>query len=358
MQEALAQARLGWGNTHPNPMVGAVLVHAGVVVSRGYHARAGEPHAEVMALRGVPREITSKSTLYVTLEPCSTTGRTPPCIEAILQAKIPQVLVGTTDPNPLHAGRGLQHLQNQGVIVHCGVLEDDCQELNLIFNHWITNKEPLIAGKMALTLDGKVATRTGHSRWITGEDARADVMHWRRLFPAIGVGAGTVLADDPALTSRQASQAVWCARRFIFDRSLKISEASNYKVFTDNFLRKTVVVTGPEVDPVRVACHKKRGVDVWQLPVGDGFWKSFKERLRHEGITGLYLEGGPGLMADALHAGALDYLFCYHAPVFLADERALSPWSGNECTHMSAAPRLKQVRHAILGDNSLMRGFL
>ena len=266
MQKALAEAQLGWGNTHPNPMVGAVLVYAGEIVSRGYHARAGDPHAEVMALRGLSGDVFSKSTLYVTLEPCSATGRTSPCVEAILRAKVPHVVVGTTGPNPKHAGAGLELLRAKGVRVESGVLEAECRDLNLVFNHWITKQEPFIAGKMALTLDGKVATRTGSSKWITGPEARADVMRWRRLFPSIGVGAGTVIADDPALTSRQASQEAWCGRRFVFDRSLRIVEGLSCKVLTDDFCANTVLVTSDAVDPVRVACHKKAGIDVWQLP--------------------------------------------------------------------------------------------
>lgn len=358
MQKALAEAQLGWGDTHPNPMVGAVLVHAGEIVSWGYHARAGGPHAEVVALRGVPEAITSSSTLYVTLEPCSTVGRTDPCVEAILRAKVPHVVVGATDLNPRHLGAGLGLLRSKGVKVETGVLEAACRDLNFIFNHWITQKKPFIAGKMALTLDGKVATRTGRSQWITGPEARADVMRWRRLFPGIGVGAGTVLADDPALTSRQASQGVWCGRRFIFDRSLRISEVAGCKLLEDAFRKNTVLVAAENADPARVACHKKAGAEVWQLPVGARFWEAFKERLGVEGVIGLYLEGGPGLMRDALHAGALDYLFCYRAPVFLADEAAPSPWGGSVSSTMDAAPRLTQVRHAVLGEDQLMRGYL
>jgi len=358
MQKALAEAQLGWGDAHPNPMVGAVLVHAGEIVSRGYHARAGDPHAEVMALRGIPEDVSSKSTLYVTLEPCSTTGRTPPCVDEILRAKVSHVVVGATDPNPKHAGAGLELLRTKGVRVESGVLEAECRDLNFIFNHWITKQEPFIAGKMALTLDGKVATRTGSSKWITGPEARADVMRWRRLFPSIGVGAGTVIADDPALTSRQASQEVWCGRRFVFDRSLLISENPNCQLFTDAFRASTVLVAPEGVDPARVACHKKAGIDVWLLPVGTDFWNAFKQRLGAEGITGLYLEGGQGLMSDALHAGALDYLFCYRAPVFLADEAAPGPWAGNVSATMDAAPRLMEVRHALLGEDQLMRGYL
>lgn len=208
MRRALEAARRGWGATHPNPMVGALIVEHGRVVADGYHARAGEPHAEVVALTNLGRAPAPGATLYVTLEPCSTTGRTPPCTEAIIRAGIKRVVAGAADPNPQHLGRGFALLRAAGVEVVEGVLAEECTDLNFIFNHWITKETPLIAGKIVTTLDGRVATSTGESQWITGAAARRDAMRWRRLFPAIGVGAGTVLADNPRLTSRNRHERV------------------------------------------------------------------------------------------------------------------------------------------------------
>ncbi|HVU38461.1 MAG TPA: bifunctional diaminohydroxyphosphoribosylaminopyrimidine deaminase/5-amino-6-(5-phosphoribosylamino)uracil reductase RibD, partial [Opitutales bacterium] len=202
MSRALEAARRGWGDTHPNPMVGALIVENGRVVADGFHARAGEPHAEIIALRNLGRAPAPGATMYVTLEPCSTTGRTPPCTEAIIQAGLKRIAVGAADPNPQHAGQGLEILRRAGIEVISGVLAEDCADLNLIFNHWIISQTPFLAGKIATTLDGRVGTRTRQSKWITGAAARRDAMRWRRLFPAVGVGAGTVLADDPQLTSR------------------------------------------------------------------------------------------------------------------------------------------------------------
>ena len=178
------------GNTHPNPMVGAVIVEQDQVVATGYHKAAGKDHAEVDALRNLGRQPASDAVLYVTLEPCCTHGRTPPCTEAILDAGIRQVYIGTSDPNPKVAGQGIQQLREAGVEVHSGkLLEKQCRDLNLIYNHWISNSlSPLLAGKVATTLDGFTATRDKQSKWITSEQARQDVMRWRRLFPAIAVG--------------------------------------------------------------------------------------------------------------------------------------------------------------------------
>ncbi|MGB0344699.1 MAG: bifunctional diaminohydroxyphosphoribosylaminopyrimidine deaminase/5-amino-6-(5-phosphoribosylamino)uracil reductase RibD, partial [Coraliomargarita sp.] len=220
MSRAVDIAQRGWGRTHPNPMVGAVIAEDGKIVAEGWHRAAGQPHAEIEALRSLGRKPSPQATLYITLEPCSTVGRTGACTEAIMESGLRNVVVGTMDPNPNHSGKGLVHLRNAGIQVTEGVLADECKDLNLIFNHWITKQTPLLAAKIATTLDGKFSAANGHSKWVTGEDARANVMRWRRYFPAIAVSAATALADDPALTSRLPEDN-WCPIRFIFDRDLQ-----------------------------------------------------------------------------------------------------------------------------------------
>src|SRR5258708_27838432 len=202
IRRALTWAKRAWGATHPNTMVGAIIVEDGQVVSEGFHAEDGGPHAERNVLSALGRVPKPGATLYVTLEPCSTQGRTVSCCDAIKAAGIRRVVVGATDPNPEHSGRGFDLLREAGIEVVTGVLEDECTDLNLIFNHWIKTGTPLLAAKSAVTLDGKNATRSGESKWITGDLSRADVMRWRRLFPAIAVGAGTLANDNPRLTSR------------------------------------------------------------------------------------------------------------------------------------------------------------
>src|SRR6266498_836864 len=204
MRLALHLARRGYGITSPNPMVGALLVKRGRVIGRGWHRCAGGPHAEIEALRDAARRGHDPcgATLYVTLEPCSTHGRTPPCTGAIISAGIARVVVAATDSNPAHAGRGFRILKRAGIEVVTGLLADEATRLNESFNHWIVHRTPFVTVKAAMTLDGKIATASGESKWITSEKARAYGMKLRVGADAILVGVNTVLADDPSLSVR------------------------------------------------------------------------------------------------------------------------------------------------------------
>ena len=358
MRRALAVARQGWGNTHPNPLVGAVIVEQGEVVAEGFHARDGEPHAEVMALHHLERLPRPGATLYVTLEPCSTQGRTGACTSAIIAAGIQQVVVGTTDPNPVHAGHGFEVLRAAGVEVTEGVLAEECIDLNLIFNHWITTQTPLLAAKAAVTLDGKIATRTNDSEWITGEAARADVHHWRRLFPAIAVGAGTILSDNPSLTSRVGDE-VWCPVRFVFDGLLRTVLDKNLpKVYTDEYKHRTIVVTTPHGGLGYMRKLQALGVQVWNLPSSTmrAPLPDFRRKCAEAGITGVYFEGGALIISELLQFRQLDYLFVYRAPVLLGDEKAKAVFKGLRTEKLVNAVRMKNVRHASFGPDQLMRG--
>ena len=358
MRRALELARQGWGATHPNPMVGALLVEDGRIVAEGFHAKAGEPHAEIMALRALGRKPAPGATLYVTLEPCCTHGRTPPCVEAIIAAGIKHVIVGATDPNPRHAGKGFEVLRAAGVEVTTGVLADDCTDLNLIFNHWIVHQRPLLAAKVATTIDGRIACRTGESKWITGELARADVMRWRRLFPAIAVGAGTVASDDPQLTARL-PEGEWCPLRFVFDAALSTATLNPLpRLFTDAQRERTIIVTSDRQHSVVVRRLVQLGVQVWQLPVVDGAVEmaAFNERCVREGITGVLVEGGSRLLSGLLKARAVDYLLSYRAPRLFADAASIPVATGLRVELPTVGLRLAEVRHAVFGDDQLMRG--
>ena len=358
MRRALAAARQGWGNTHPNPLVGAVIVEQGEVVAEGFHARDGDPHAEIMALHHLERLPRPGATLYVTLEPCCTQGRTGACTSAIIAAGIQHVVVGATDPNPVHAGHGFEVLRAAGVEVTEGVLADDCVDLNLIFNHWITTQTPLLAAKAAVTLDGKIATRTNDSEWITGEMARADVHHWRRLFPAIAVGAGTILSDNPSLTSRLGDE-VWCPVRFVFDGLLRtVVDKSLPKVYTDEFKHRTIVVTTPHGGLGYMRKLQAMGVQVWNLPSSTmrAPLPDFRKKCAEAGITGVYFEGGALIISELLQFRQLDYLFVYRAPVLLGDEKAKAVFKGLRTEKLLNAVRMKNVRHASFGPDQLMRG--
>jgi len=360
MRRALAVAKRAWGDTHPNPLVGAVIVEDGAVVAEGFHARAGEPHAEINALRALGRAPKPGATLYVTLEPCCTHGRTPPCTDAIVDAGITRVVVGATDPNPAHAGHGFDVLRAAGVEVVAGVLAAECADLNLIFNHWIVRRTPLFAAKSGVTLDGKVATRTGDSKWITGEAARADAHRWRRGFPAIAVGAGTVRADNPRLTAR-VEGVEWCPWRFVFDGLLRtVLDQHLPGLYTDEFRERTIVVTTQHGGLGYVRKLNALGVKTWVLasPSPKVNFPDFRRRCAEEGITGVFFEGGAQLISELLQARELDYLFTYHAPVLFADDKGKAIFRGLRTETLAAAVRLEQVRHEIHGDDALMRGFV
>lgn len=397
MRHAIALTQRAWGQTHPNPLVGAVIVQGGRIVAEGWHAQDGGPHAEIAALRalaaaGTP--LAADATLYVTLEPCSTHGRTGACTTAILAAGVRRVVIGAIDPAAGHAGNGIDVLRAAGVQVVQGVLAEACEDLNLIFNHRITTGTPLIAAKIAVTLDGRIATRNGESCWITGEVARADVMRWRRYFPAIAVGAGTVLADNPALTARlpqpqpeQPEQAVssassvpstpsaasvpsapaqtdiWCPRRLIFDRHGKTAQlVGKAKVYSDAFVAQTLVITEQGKGAQRLEALAEHGIGLQALPTEAFDNKNFASALRKlllaERLYGLYVEGGSGLLSHLLAGQAIDYLFCYRAPKLLADADALPPFTGRQPLHMSEALTLANVRHASFGVDQLLRGHI
>jgi diaminohydroxyphosphoribosylaminopyrimidine deaminase/5-amino-6-(5-phosphoribosylamino)uracil reductase len=358
MRRALDLARHGWGTTHPNPMVGAIIVEKGDVVAEGFHEKAGEPHAEIMALRHLERLPRPGAVLYVTMEPCSTEGRTGACTTAIITAGFTHVVAGAVDPNPVHSGHGFEVLRAAGVQVTAGVLADECAELNLIFNHWIVRQTPLIAAKAAVTLDGKIATRTNDSQWITGELARADVHRWRRLFPAIAVGAGTVMSDDPSLTSR-VEGTVWCPVRFIFDGLLRtVVDKRLPKVYTDEFKGRTIVVTTPHGGLGYVRKLQALGVQVWNIdsPTMRAPLTEFRRLCVEAGITGVYIEGGAQMISELIQTRQLDYLFVYRAPILLGDDKAKTVFKGLRTEKLANAVQLEGVRHTSFGPDQLMHG--
>lgn len=359
MRQALDLAKRAWGQTAPNPMVGCVIVERGKVVAEGFHEKDGEPHAERNALQALGKRTAKTATLYVTLEPCSTAGRTGACCEAIIAAKIKRVVIGALDPNPEHAGGAVPVLEAAGIEVTVGVLANACSDLNLIFNHWIRAGQPLIAAKTATTLDGSIATRNGHSQWITNEASRADVHRWRRLFPAIAVGAMTVKEDNPKLTSRMEGVDEWCPVRFVFDGLLRtVVDRDPPKVYDDEFKHRTIVVTTPHGGLGYVRKLEAAGIQVWVIPSDSQRvpFKDFKHRCAAEGISGVYVEGGASLIGNLLRDRDLDYLFNYRAPVLFADQRARQGLVGLRTEKISDAVSLANVHHASFDDDQLIRG--
>ncbi len=352
MRRALELARQAWGRTHPNPMVGAVITEGGVIVAEGFHAKAGEPHAEVMALRALGRRPKSDAILHVTLEPCCTHGRTPPCVDAIVEAGIRTVVVGATDPNPAHAGHGLALLRAKGVAVVEGVLAAECADLNLIFNHWIVAQRPLVALKVASSLDGRLVPAEGMSPWITGEAARANVQEWRSLFPAIAVSVDTLLKDNPRLTARL-PEGERCGIRFVLDRCFRSAGKSGLNLFRDAYSDRTIVVgLQGTVRTPDLRWYESEGVSYWALPGNpEDFLANWIARCADEQITGVLVEAGPRLAAALLEEHRADYLFAYVAPMFTGNP-ASPVWAS------SAVGQLIEPRVQAFGQDALFRGYL
>lgn len=360
MRHAIELAQRGWGDTHPNPIVGAVIVEDDVIVAEGWHCAAGQDHAEVDALKNLGRQPKDGAELYVTLEPCSTKGRTGACSDAIIESGIKVVVVGAFDPNPAHAGRGLDILRDAGVGVIDGILAQECADLNLIFNHWILKNEPLVAAKMAITIDGKFAAASGHSQWVTGELARSDVMRWRRYFPSIAVSAETALQDNPSLTSRGV-ESTWCPIRFIFDRNLKtVAAIDSLNLFNDTYKDRTIVLCSKSVAEEKRASIYALGVQLWELPEVEGHldWSAFRQRCKEADIYGVYVEVGPTLATGVIENSLADYVFIYQAPKLMSDTAAPGLGSLRNSTSMDEVFALRDIRLENFGEDRLTRGFI
>ncbi len=320
MRRALALAGRGRGLVSPNPMVGAVLVREGQIVATGWHHRIGTPHAEVDALSKVGFDARG-CTLYVTLEPCCHQGMTPPCTSSVLSSGVSRVVVGMVDPNPIVSGRGIAQLREAGIDVVVGLLEDECLELNLGFARWIVAGRPWVTLKMAATLDGRVADRSGTSRWITGELARRDVHLMRASVDAVMVGEGTVLADDPLLLPTMVPHRVCPARVVVSPQasipidSRLLRSASEGKVI----VAASVDAPAPAVDRLRAA-----SVDVIQVRGADKGVDpgALLDELGARRITSVLVEGGPRLAASMLAGGHVDRMVVYYAAQILADPAA------------------------------------
>lgn len=368
MRLALDLAARGRGWVSPNPMVGAVLVRAGLVIGQGWHRKVGGPHAEIEALRDarVQRQSTPGADLYVTLEPCSTQGRTPPCTDALIRAGLNRVVVGAIDPNPAHAGRGLDLLRAAGLEVVQGILQDESSELNEAFNHWIVHKTPFVLVKAALTLDGKIATAKGQSKWITSPAARDRAMQLRHQFDAILVGINTVLADDPSLTVRlpvsssapdasSTPDPVRQPRRIILDANARMPLTS--RVVTDEHASLTTVVVCPTAPRPRVAALKsKTKARILEAPAKDGLidLRWLLAHLGQEEVTGLLVEGGGQVNASFLMQSLAQRVAFFFAPKVLGGHDARKAVGGVGAVDLNTAQSLGDMRWEQLGPDLLL----
>ncbi|MCU0782918.1 MAG: bifunctional diaminohydroxyphosphoribosylaminopyrimidine deaminase/5-amino-6-(5-phosphoribosylamino)uracil reductase RibD [Verrucomicrobia bacterium] len=388
MRLALRLARRGYGMTSPNPMVGAVLVKGGKAIGRGWHRRAGGPHAEIEALRDAhERNYNPRgATLYVTLEPCCTHGRTPPCTEAIIAAGIKRVVVGATDPNPGHSGKGFTVLKRAGIkvallgedrtchSVRAGWssggrrrawsdapyhrLTDECAKLNEAFNHWIVHRTPFVTVKAAMTLDGKIATASGESKWITGGKARAYGMKLRQGNDAVLVGINTVLADDPSLTARatanhQPPAANARLRRIVLDSMARTPPTA--KVASDEHAALTTVVVSKLAPKSRVAVLAKR-VKVLVAPVKHSLinLRWLLRKLGADNVTHLLVEGGGEVNASFLLGGLAHRVAFFYAPKILGGRDSRKGVAGGGAKKLSDVIQLCEVEWRRLGPDLLL----
>lgn len=350
MKRAIELAKKGAGWVNPNPMVGAVIVKKGRIIGEGYHEKCGMLHAERNAIANLS-ESAEGATIYVTLEPCCHYGKTPPCTEAIIENRISRVVIGSRDPNPLVAGKGAEILRQAGIEVVEGLMKEECDQLNDVFFHYITRKMPYVVMKYAMTADGKIATKTGASKWITGEESRTEVQKMRHRYMGIMVGIGTVIADDPMLNVR--IPGLKSPVRIICDSMLRI--AMDSKIVQSAGLYKTIIACA--VNGEKTKELEKKGVTVIQCSDGNNRidLKMLMKLLGEMGIDSILLEGGGTLNYSALRAGIINEVQMFIAPKVFGGKEAKSPVEGNGIEQVEQASKLKYKSIENIGDDILIR---
>ncbi|WP_017319250.1 bifunctional diaminohydroxyphosphoribosylaminopyrimidine deaminase/5-amino-6-(5-phosphoribosylamino)uracil reductase RibD [Mastigocladopsis repens] len=350
MQRCLELARRALGYTSPNPMVGAVIVKDGEIVGEGFHPRAGEPHAEVFALQAAGERARGAS-IYVSLEPCNHYGRTPPCSEALIAAGIAKVVVGMVDPNPLVAGGGIARLRGAGIEVVVGVEEEACKKLNEGFIHRILHHRPLGILKYAMTLDGKIATTTGHSTWVTNQDARSEVHQLRAACDAVIVGGNTVRQDNPYLTSHR--QGAHNPLRVVMSRSLNLPQKAHLWQTAE---APTVVLTEKGANTDFQELLRKHSVEVVELtPLTPDQVMGY---LYEQGFCSVLWECGGLLAANAIAQGAVQKVLAFIAPKIIGGVHAPTPVGDLGFTTMTEALSLERVEIRVVGSDCLVEGYL
>ncbi|RPA57967.1 bifunctional diaminohydroxyphosphoribosylaminopyrimidine deaminase/5-amino-6-(5-phosphoribosylamino)uracil reductase RibD [Aerococcus agrisoli] len=352
---ALALAKKGRGHVAPNPMVGAVIVKDGHIIGQGYHEQYGQGHAEVNAFRSASEDVTG-ATIYVTLEPCSHYGKTPPCADLIIEKKVKRVVVGALDPNPLVAGRGIQKIADAGIEVTTGVLADESRQLNEVFMKFITTKQPFVVLKTAMSLDGKIATATGESQWISGEASRKQVHAERGYLTGILVGINTVLKDNPRLTARLPNSKN--PTRIVVDSSLRIP--FDRHILQDQDEAPTIIVTTDKADPDKIASLTERGIRVivvasYQARVD---LQAAMAELGALNIDSILLEGGAELNYAALAAGIVDKVQFYIAPKLIGGASAPTPVAGAGIAHLADALPITNMRTQMIGEDIFVEGYI
>ena len=352
MEYAVMLAEEGRYSCSPNPMVGAVIISDGKVIGEGYHKKAGEPHAEINAITSA-KEKTENSTLFVTLEPCSTHGRTPPCTEAIIKAGIKKVIIGAIDPNPKHSGQAVEILKNAGIEVEV-INDQECENLNEKFNHFITAGIPFVHAKWAMTLDGKIATRTGSSKWISCSESRKSVHKLRAEYDAIMTGSGTILKDDPQLNVRLEGE---------WRQPVKIIIDSLCKTPADaKILRsgaKTIIACGQDASEVKIAELESAGAKVIKIATRENkkiILPELFEKLVGENISSVFVEGGSLLLGALFDNHLINKVSVFIAPKIIGGEKSLSPIGGIGIEEIIDAVKLDNLHTEQIGCDIMMTG--
>ena len=357
MNRALVLAECGRGQTSPNPYVGAVIVNGGEIVGEGFHQKAGEPHAEIHALQAA-QEKAKGGTLYVNLEPCCHSGRTLPCTDAILNAEIATAYIAHQDPNPKVAGKGIQILEKSGVKTNIGLCENAAKKLNEIYIKYIRTSYPFIILKTAMSLDGKIATATGESQWITSPESRQKAHEIRDEVDAILVGIGTVISDDPSLTTRLTDKQGKDATRIILDSHGRTPTSA--RVINSECDADVIVAVTPHASKKNIVTLEEAGAEVCVIPERDGqvCFKSLMALLGDRGITSVLVEGGGKVNTSALSSGVVDKVLCFIAPMFIGGKEARGVFDGEGIKHLTEASELEQLTITQLDRDLLIEGYL
>ncbi|MDY7035154.1 MAG: bifunctional diaminohydroxyphosphoribosylaminopyrimidine deaminase/5-amino-6-(5-phosphoribosylamino)uracil reductase RibD [Thermodesulfobacteriota bacterium] len=357
MREALRQAKKGMGRTSPNPVVGAVIVRNGEIIASGFHRKAGEKHAEIAVLEKIGGKARNGDSLYVTLEPCNHYGRTPPCTGAILKSGIKRVVVGMRDPNPKVSGGGCEFLEQRGVKVIIGILETECRRMNEAFVKHVSEGRPFVIAKSALTMDGWTATSMKHSQWVTNEKSRQFVHRMRDRVDGIMVGIGTVLADDPLLTTRLKNRQGKDPIRIIVDTRLRIPH--NARILNNESPSITMVVVGRDVPRARLEKIQRDGVSTVRCLEKDGRIELsvLMDILGERSITSLLVEGGSVLIGSMIRERLIDKFYIFKAPKIFGGNDGIPMATGPGPKRMDECLMLKDIKVRRFGDDILIRGY-
>ncbi|RKD29549.1 bifunctional diaminohydroxyphosphoribosylaminopyrimidine deaminase/5-amino-6-(5-phosphoribosylamino)uracil reductase RibD [Thermohalobacter berrensis] len=357
MKRAIELSKQGIGYTNPNPLVGAVILKNNRIIGEGYHEYYGGPHAEINAFSNVKEDVEG-ATMYVTLEPCSHYGKTPPCAKAIVEKGIKKVVIGMKDPNPLVAGKGIKILENNGIEVVAGVLEDEIKKLNEIFIKYITTNKPFCIMKTAMTLDGKIAAKTGDSKWISNEKSRRYVHKLRHRVTGIMVGIGTVLTDDPRLTTRLENQRGSNPIRIVVDSSGRIP--IDAKVLNIDDDTKTIIATTKRINENKVKALEEKGAEVLITPIKNNRvdLKYLIGELGRRKIDSILLEGGSTLNYAALNEGIVDKVVSFIAPKIVGGQDAKTPVGGEGKDFIKNSFKLKDINVKRFEEDIMIEGYI